>query len=72
MATRNEELATVRAAIKEIEQGSQLVEIGDAIFRAADIDDLYAREKTLQNEIARTAGYRPMFKSINLGGLGYS
>ena len=72
MATRSEELVSVQAAIAEIEAGSQLVEIGDAVYRAADIDKLYAREKDLRLQTSRVAGYRPLFKRVNMGGIGYS
>jgi len=63
------ELASIRAAIKAIEDGGQSVSIGDMSYTEASYSALVAREKSTAAELARVNGSRPRVLPVNFGGM---
>lgn len=53
MATKAEQLASVRLAIAKIEAGAQSYTLDGHTFTRANLDVLYKREEQLEQKVAR-------------------
>jgi hypothetical protein len=54
--TLAQQLDSVQAAIRAIEEGSQEITVGSRTYRKADLKTLYDREKALRREISSING----------------
>jgi hypothetical protein len=64
-------LADVETAISAVQTSGQSYQLGDLVYNQANLDALLRLRTKLQAEAGRTAGTRPVFRAVNLTGMGY-
>ena len=62
---------SVDAAITSIQENGQSFTLDGVTYNAATLSTLYDYRQQLLNEEARSSGARPVFRMVNLGGMGY-
>lgn len=64
-------ITDVETAISAIQSGSQAVTVDGFSYTKANLDALLKLRKQIQEETARSDGSRPVFRGVNLSGMGY-
>jgi hypothetical protein len=62
---------SVDAAICSIQENGQSFTLDGVTYNAATLSTLYQYRDTLLNQEARASGARPVFRAVNLSGMGY-
>lgn len=64
-------LTTVEAAITEIQDNGQSVEMDGMTYDAANLGTLFEIRNQLKSEQSRADDTRPVFRRFNMSGMGY-
>jgi hypothetical protein len=64
-------VASIDAAITSIQENGQTFTLDGVTYNAANLGTLYDARDKLLNQEARASGARPVFRAVNLSGMGY-
>jgi hypothetical protein len=62
---------SIDAAICSIQENGQSFTLDGVTYNAATLSTLYDYRDRLQDEAARASGARPLFRAVNMSGMGY-
>jgi len=62
---------SIDAAITSIQDNGQSFTLDGVTYNAATLSTLYQYRDKLKDEAARASGARPLFRAVNLSGMGY-
>lgn len=62
---------SIDAAICSIQENGQSFTLDGVTYNAATLSTLYDYRDKLQDEEARSSGARPLFRAVNMSGMGY-
>ena len=62
---------SIDAAICSIQENGQSFTLDGVTYNAATLSTLYDYRSKIQGEEARASGARPLFRAVNMSGMGY-